>query len=472
MGRCDGDIGRPVVARRSRGGLLRVLFALMLVAGLAGTCLSGCSQESSSNDGGQTAASSVEVPDIDNAASYPNSPLFVDLGDAGYETMDIAMGSITWGVVSFDLYPTESAYTEYREGVPDASTYDMLLAWSNAATVAQIGDVELARRSYTEWTAEFAGEDSDIDNLRYFDIIAYDTYAKVMIPACFFDTSEDSIAAAKLSVESEGFDLVESDVVYRNCGASGLVIRVLDKPALSADYTVLYETTLSESDIRALGVIEGYETSANCGMAGIRSFYSEAVLLSDVLDAAGVNFASGMELQLRVSDASSTWVDEIGSDAAYYCGYGGNGTFDWDFLYGETRYNYPAMWDDETVYEELGGRTVYELLAADKDVWKDDSDLAAEIRRILGESKEEVEPVIALGRNQGVVAWGGTDPKGQTYGDYTFNPYSTHQYFGFLFGMLAAEDGSVLDDNTMFNQAGVVFGIDIIDPTGTAVKSD
>lgn len=53
-------------------------------------------------------------------------------------------------------------------------------------------------------------------------------------------------------------------------------------------------TVLTLDDLKALNVQEHYNTSANCGMAGLRAYNSEGVLLTDVLAAAGVEFGEGM----------------------------------------------------------------------------------------------------------------------------------------------------------------------------------
>ena len=162
-----------------------------------------------------------------------------------------------------------------------------------------------------------------------------------------------------------------------------------------------YTTTLSNDQLKSLTVQNQYETAATCGMAGLRSYSSQGVLLSDVLSEAGVNFGPGMTLKLRCSDQ----IEQNGTSETTEDAYIGNGTFTYEEIMAD-RYHYPAMWDNTTKYDELDGKTIYEVLSQDKDAWKTGGQYADFLSKKLGETKEKVEPLIGFQWSEGVVAWG------------------------------------------------------------------
>ncbi|MGC4017827.1 MAG: hypothetical protein QM793_00340 [Muricomes sp.] len=88
-----------------------------------------------------------------------------------------------------------------------------------------------------------------------------------------------------------------------------------------------------------MGRFGGHETteysyySVACGMAGLRTFKAEGVLLSHLFKDAGVTFGAGMELQVRTNDMAKTENDSATEDAYY-----GNGRFTYEKLMGKTRY--------------------------------------------------------------------------------------------------------------------------------------
>ncbi len=432
---------KPLVRTRTRKTLI---VACALCAALFALCTTGCSSQTTEQEG---------------------SFLVVDGGEDGYSSLSTDMGASPAGKTTFDLVPAEGALEAYQERVgSDASVADMLADWAAGVSAVVFEGRALESRAFDEWEYELTDPDSDRETLSYYEFEVGEDGVQITLPVALFDTASAEIASGTIIISSEGFDDVEQELRFRSLGATSLVVRVLDASAESGA-EVRYEYTFTDAELRQLAVQQGYESPANCGMAGLRSSYAEGVYLTDVLAAAGVNFGPGMSLQLRTTDYASTNNGYDGQENAYYP----QGLFTYEELMGETRYWYPAMWDDATVYEELGGQTVYALLAADKDVWKGDDDNAVLLRRIIGESKVELEsPLLAWAWNEGVVAWGGTDPSEQRFGENEYNPYTRFATYKFLYGMTASEDGSIEDENTTFANSFGVFGIDIIDPTGMA----
>ena len=116
------------------------------------------------------------------------------------------------------------------------------------------------------------------------------------------------------------------------------------------------------------------------------------------------------------------------------------------------------MWDNTTAYDELNGQTIYQVLSADKNAWKGDSEQAKFLAKKLGETKQAVSPILAWNWNEGVVAWGGSNPAAAE----GYNGYTNQESFRFLYGLSANEDGSAADESTTFSNVYAVFGIDVI----------
>lgn len=131
---------------------------------------------------------------------------------------------------------------------------------------------------------------------------------------------------------------------------------------------------------------------------------------------------------------------------------------------GVTRYYYPAAWDT-TARDELGGKSIYEMLHADKSAWKGDSEEAKTLAALIGATKQEVTPILAWAWNEGVLTSDAANPA--TVEGY--NGYTSESAFRFLFGMQANEDGSVADDTTTFDNTYAVFGIDVVADGGAIV---
>ena len=380
-------------------------------------------------------------------ASYPA----VDLGmtfpeDAEY--VSTSMGRDQAGKVDFSLTPSDDAVKAWQEYYGESATaQDLLTAWIESITSVSIDGIALEQKAFADYVDQLTDAVSDQGKFNYYDLSAGSSRATLTLPIALFDTTENETDTKTVTIESTGFGAVTGDVTYRNLGSDSLVIRTVD-----SDGNVLSSTVLTMDQLNALDVQEHYNTSANCGMAGLRTYNSEGVLLTDVLAAAGVEFGEGDVLHVRVNDG----LPQNGDENTVETGYWNQSTFTYEELMGVDRYYYPDAWDT-TPREELGGQSIYDLLSADKSAWKGDDEQAVVLAQLLGKNKQAVEPLIAWSWNEGVAIWTDQDPADAT----GYNGYTDQEKFRFLFGMQAAADGSIADDNTTFSNTYGVFGIDV-----------
>lgn len=373
----------------------------------------------------------------------------VDMGDDGYETMSTNMGKNPAGKVGFSLVASDEALTEYQKSHVGATLQSMLQDWVNGITSVTVGGKKLEGKAFDEWKASLNDPNASADTLAVYDLTSNAKKATLTLPVALFDTSVSEQATLPLVISSEGFVDVTDKVTYRNIGSTAVVVRILSEDGSEVQQV----RTLTLDQLKNLTVQEHYNTAANCGMAGLRAFSSEGVLLSDVLAAAGVEFSQGMSLKMRVND----YLDANGDASTTETGYTSD-TYTYESLMGTDRYYYPAMWDDTTTYSELGGKTIYQVLSEDRDAWKGSSEQAQFLAKKLGETKQQVQPILAWSWNEGVVGWGGSNPADSD----TYNKFTSDESFRLLYGLKANEDGSAADDNTTFSNVYAVFGIDVI----------
>ncbi len=385
----------------------------------------------------------VSMPQPDQSGdfgmTFPDEP----------SSVTTSMGRYPAGMTQFTLTPSDGAIDAYRKSFPDATVKDMLQAWADSITSVTVGGVALEGKAFDEWKSQLTNPTDDSGKLNYYDFAVNTKSVSLKLPVALFDTTQEK-STKSVAIESSTFGRVSGSVTYRNLGTDVLVVRILDTDG----QTVKKTTTLTMDQLRSLTVQQHYSTASNCGMAGLRSYSSEGVLLSDVLEAAGVTFSEGMTLKVRVNDQ----LESNGDETTRESGYLSNGTHTYESLMGTDRYYYPAMWDNETTYDELGGKTIYQVLSADMDAWKGTDDAAAFLRQKLGETKQQVSPILAWSWNEGVVAWGGSNPSEQS----GYNGYTGQSALRFLYGLSTDEAGNAIDDNTTFSNTYAVFGIDII----------
>ncbi len=413
------------------------------------------------------AAATFGVAALPAASAHAATDAGIALPDE-VATVSTSMGSLPAGQTTISLEPSDAAVASWTAAHPGQGRTDLVSAWVSGVKSVTVGSTVLSPSQISDWISTAKGPAADLGELPYYQLRAGRSAASLSLPIALFDTTKSETCSRIVLIESEGFEPVTGAITYRNLGATTMTVRVLSADADKGG-RVLSSTTYTDAELRAIAPQDGVNTAANCGMAGLRSYKSAGIYLSDLLADSGYVFGERMSLNLRVTDSASTNDGNGGTETGYMqssmSGFT-SGRFTYEKLMEPVRYYYPAMWDNSTTYASLGGKTVYEMISADKDCWKGTDATSVELARILGASKVRLKsPILAWGWNEGVVAWGGTDPSTQTYASGAYNAYTSHMTYRFLYGMRAAEDGSAYDDNTTFDNAYGVFGVDLIAPS-------
>ena len=390
--------------------------------------------------------------------ALPTDALSYDLGmsfpeEAGQ--VSTSMGRYHGGKTTFSLTPSADALTSYQETHEGADTKSMLNDWIANITSVTIDGTTLEGKAFDGWKDQLTNATDDAGKLNYYELTAGGKSATLTLPIALFDMTQEK-STKNIVIESKGFGTVSGNVTFRSLNSNEVVVRILSADGSEVEKT----TTLTMDQLKNLPVQSGYTTAANCGMAGLRTYYSEGVLLTDVLKAAGVNFNSGMTLKVRVNDQ----LQSNGNGSTTEDGYWSQSTWTYDELMGTARYYYPAMWDNTTKYDELGGKTIYEVLSKDKNAWKGDDEQAQFLRKKLAETEQQVSPILAWSWNESVPYFGGTNPTG------SYDGYSKQLGMRFLYGLKADANGIPVDDNTTFANVYGVFGIDILG--GEVISTD
>ena len=212
---------------------------------------------------------------------------------------------------------------------------------------------------------------------------------------------------------------------------------------------VVTSKTFTYEEMEKMCNTEAYYTAA-CVMHGMNSYHAKGVYLNELLDAAGVEFGSGMSLGMRTADApasiEATMInkgDKTGvvfdNPESYWmkARYTDNYRLTYEDLYERDRYFIYGPYDDE----EVG-----KMLAADGAAWSIDA------RAALAESNlyEKVEqPMIAIQYESFEYNTDPRDPRTNT--DTVWNLSQNERGFCFLFGLAMDDDPTVnttaYDDN-------------------------
>lgn len=255
-------------------------------------------------------------------------------------------------------------------------------------------------------------------------------------------STADRNTKVTLKVTADGYKDLNEELTLVNYGAKSFQIRVVGK-----DGKVYPQKTFTWDELEKMAADKEAYYNTICGMAGLRTFKTEGVLLTDLFDAAGVKFGEGMELQVRTNDSAETENDSATEDAYYR-----NGRFTYDELMGTTRYYLNGAYENE--------ETRAEILKA-----MESGNVSDEVRKVLGQvDKTPVEPMIGLRYVESM------------YRDEDRNaleeaPYSemieNERAMRFLFGLKMDEnDPSMLSsETTTWSATYCAFGVDIIDPT-------
>ena len=250
-----------------------------------------------------------------------------------------------------------------------------------------------------------------------------------------------------ITLSAAGFNNCTTVVNVKNYGAEKFYIRYIDektgKVIKSKAYTM--EQLQNFSKVQSGAMYQTY-----CGMAGLRNFCADGVLLEDLMADAEITGKAGMTVKLRTNDRAA---DESGNDSETDNAYYGMGTFDYEKLFSD-RYYFPAVFTDEVLKVQLSDANA-------KFVDKGDRTSEA-TRTALGssEGKVAVRPMIAWNYDEKVFKNDKSKPSSKKYTDQIKN----ERAFRFLYGIAMESDNVTANETTTWSAAHCVFGIDIVDP--------
>lgn len=255
-------------------------------------------------------------------------------------------------------------------------------------------------------------------------------------------SSADRETKATIQVVANGYRDLNEELTLLNYGAKSFQIRIVGK-----DGKIYPQKTFTWDELEKMAGKEDKYYNTICGMAGLRTFKTQGVLLTDLLDAAGVKFDKGMELQVRTNDSAEKENDST-TDNAYYR----NGHFTYEDLMGTTRYFFNGAYGNE---------------AARADILKamENGNFSDEVRKAVGKVDKTVcGPMIGLRYVESMYRAEDMDTlKNAPYSEMIENERSTR----FLFGLAMDENDPTMlkDETTTWSATYCAFGVDIIDPT-------
>ena len=244
-----------------------------------------------------------------------------------------------------------------------------------------------------------------------------------------------------LKVTADGYKDLNEELTLVNYGAKTFQIRIVGK-----DGKIYPQKTFTWDELEKMAAGKDSYYNTICGMAGLRTFKTEGVLLSDLFDAAGVKFDKGMELQVRTNDSAETENDSETEDAYYR-----NGRFTYEDLMGTTRYYLNGAYENEAVRAEI-------LKAMESGNVSDD------VRRVLGKvDKTPVEPMIGLRYVESM--YSDSDMEALEEAPYS-EMIENERAMRFLFGLKMDENDPTMlsKETTTWSATYCAFGVDIIDP--------
>ena len=252
-------------------------------------------------------------------------------------------------------------------------------------------------------------------------------------------------------VKAAGYDDVTSTMPVINYGSKAFTVRyVNDAGQVAAEKVFPMEELKSHANAKA----EQYYT-VGCGMAGMRMFVGDGVLLEDLLKGAGIPVGPGQQIQIRTNDKTTSENDpQTGGSYAVGEGYyRPNGLFTYEHLLGRPRYFVD-------VYKTGSEAAITALLAS---MNKQGGNWSEETRTLAyGFSRTEVKPLIAWDYKEDIFKSDQTKP---TKSDYSQN-VQNERAFRFLFGTALADTGDMMHgETTTWSATYTAFGVDVI---GTA----
>ncbi len=248
-----------------------------------------------------------------------------------------------------------------------------------------------------------------------------------------------------IKIEATGYQPLAQKVTLKNYGAKSFQVRRLD-----ANGKVLQKKSYTLAQLKELGEKKDQNYQTYCGMAGLRTFKADGVLLTDILADAKIDFKPGMTLKLRTNDKAKTENDSTTDNAYFFMG-----NFTQENLM-KPRYYFPAVFHPEntTLIEAMKNGTFVSNPATESEA----------TRQALGGSdgKNPVTPLIAWDYDEKVFKSDQTAPSQDNYSKLISN----ERGFRFLYG-IAMEDGKeneTANEMTTMSATYALFGVDIIDP--------
>lgn len=298
-------------------------------------------------------------------------------------------------------------------------------AWADAVTSVKIGETALSTGQYalTSSTITFIRTDSDE--------VFTETNAKNI---------SGRVSTYDLTISAAGYSDLTGMLTLNDYGAKTFQIRVVD-----GEGNIYPIKTYSWDQLESMKQSGDAYYNTICWMAGLRTFKAEGVLLTDLLEDAGVNFGPGMVLQVRTNDKAVNENDSTTEDAYY-----NNAKFTYDYIMGKSRYYLPSIYTDANMKSGLlngknSDENVRALLASDP-------------------NKSEVTPMIGLRYVETVYKSDSESPADTPYSSLL----SDEKAFRFLFGLALTDDGTMVEDDvTTWAATYCAFGVDIIDPDYT-----
>lgn len=294
--------------------------------------------------------------------------------------------------------------------------------WANAVTSVKIGGTVLSPSEYTVTSSKITFIRTDTDKI----------FTKANAKSI-----EGRLSQYDLTISADGYNDFTGVITLKDYGAKTFQIRVVD--GAGKIYPIKTYTWDQLESMKQSGDVY-YNTI--CSMAGLRTFKAEGVLLTDILNDAGVTFGPGMKLQLRTNDFAASENDST-TDNAYY----NRGLFTYENLMGMTRYYFPSIYTDADMKSTLLGTGNFSDLAR--------TTLAAD------PNKTAVTPMIGLRYIETVYRNDSESPANTPYSSLL----SDEKAFRFLYGLALDDTGTmVYDETTTWSATYCAFGIDIIDP--------
>ena len=365
------------------------------------------------------------------------------------ENPDVVSGetttwSATYGAFGIDIINEDYIGNDKQSGEIEKDSSAVLDGSGRVALSLESGDQDWVN-AITSVTIQEEGQDAKTYSAQEADVKLESGMwgDEISFDSSIFD-SANKRTTYNITIEATGYTNSTATVSVNNYSAESFQIRIVGK-----DGKVYPIKTYSKEEIEAMATTGHYQTA--CGMAGVRTFYAEGVLLTDLLEDAGVDFGPGMSIQLRTNDMATE--NDSTTEDAYYS----RGLWTYEQLMGD-RYYFPGIFGNEDFADAVENQT--------------DGRWGETVRTALGatEDKVKVTPMICSDYIETIYT---DDPTAaepnQDDLDALNGINSEERAFRFLYGLaMDSENPDVVSsETTTWSATYGAFGIDIIDENYT-----